>query len=131
MKKLLFSLCLVLSSYFMQAQEDIIVIEKIHQYESFESFIKTGLTLVFFHASHCSACEMQMPAIEMLALNREVLGKVRIATIDFDEDKALFDKLNISSFPLLIIYKEGKEQTSLSGGGHTQQELVHLILDQH
>ena len=68
----------------MQAQEDIIVIEKIHQYESFESFIKTGVTLVFFHASHCSACEMQMPAIEMLALNREVLGKVRIATIDFD-----------------------------------------------
>ncbi|MEI6310887.1 MAG: thioredoxin family protein [Bacteroidota bacterium] len=131
MKKLLFSFLFVISFHFIWAQEDVIVIEKIHQYESFESFIKTGVTLVFFHASHCSACEMQMPAIEMLALNREMLSIVRIATIDFDEDKALFDKLNINSFPLIVIYKEGKEQSSLSGGGHSQQELVNLILDQH
>lgn len=95
--------------------------------EDFNSTTQTGVSMVFFHATHCSICEMQRPTVELIPKNDMVKGKAKFAQVDFDFYKPVFDALNITSFPQIIIYKDGVEKARLRSSGHTEQEIVDLI----
>lgn len=89
---------------------------------------ETGITIVFFHAAHCNACEMQLPTIEQLPLNEYIQEHhITCAEVDYDIHKEIFDAFNISSFPYIVIYKNGIEKSSLSGMGHNQQAIVDAV----
>jgi len=68
---------------------------------------KGGLLLVDFWAPWCGPCKMQTPILEKIAQS-DAAG-VSIMKINTDESPELAQKLNISSIPTLILYKNGKE----------------------
>ena len=96
--------------------------------EQLKKQTETGITIVFFHAAHCNACEMQLPTIEQLPLNEYIQEHhITIAEVDYDIHKEIFDAFNIGSFPYIAIYSNGQEKSSLSGMGHNQQAIVDLL----
>jgi|LakMenE18May11ns_1017448.scaffolds.fasta_scaffold9543050_1 thioredoxin-like negative regulator of GroEL len=96
--------------------------------EQMKKQTESGITLVFFHASHCNACEMQLPTIEQLPYNGYIQEHhIACAEVDFDIHKDIFDAFHIASFPYIAIYKNGVEVSNLSGMGHNQQAIVDML----
>ncbi|MBT4122055.1 thioredoxin [bacterium] len=69
--------------------------------------------LVDFFATWCGPCQMLMPIIE--ELSEEYDGKVKIATLDIDENQELAQKYQVSSVPSLVIFKDGEEVERMMG----------------
>jgi len=73
----------------------------------------TALTVVDFWADWCGPCKMQTPALE--ALDEEYDGKIKFASLDVDQNKALAEKLQIMSIPALVIFKNGRPAEKVVG----------------
>jgi len=78
----------------------------------FEETINGGVAVVDFYAEWCMPCLMIAPVIEELAGK---LKTIKFARVNVDENKELASKLNITSIPCLIIFKEGKEAERITG----------------
>ncbi|GHB53616.1 thioredoxin [Persicitalea jodogahamensis] len=62
--------------------------------------------LIDFYAPWCAPCKKMMPTIEKLT--REYAGKATIKTINYDENKALAQSLQVDEIPVFLLYKNGK-----------------------
>jgi thioredoxin 1 len=80
---------------------------------NFESVISQGVTLVDFYADWCGPCKMIAPIIEELA--SEYTDKAVIAKLDVDNAQAAASKLNVTSIPTVILFKNGQEVTRVVG----------------
>lgn len=69
--------------------------------------------LVDFFAPWCGPCKMMAPTIEKL--EEEYKGKVKIGSMDVDENSAVSSKYEIQSIPTLIFFKDGKVVDKLIG----------------
>jgi len=75
--------------------------------QSFQSQVKTGVTLVDFWASWCMPCKMMAPVLNETA---EALGsKAKIGKLDADSNQASSARYGVRSIPTLILFKNGKE----------------------
>jgi len=75
--------------------------------QSFQSQVKTGVTLVDFWASWCMPCKMMAPVLNETA---EALGsKAKIGKLDVDSNQASSARYGVRSIPTLILFKNGKE----------------------
>jgi len=75
---------------------------------------KGGLPLlVDFWAPWCGPCKMMAPAFEDAA--RHLAPKVRLAKIDTQQNRDAAETYRINSIPTLIIFKNGREITRVSG----------------
>lgn len=69
--------------------------------------------LIDFWAPWCGPCRMLSPVMEQLA--KELDGKVKIAKIDVDEERALAEQFQVMSIPMLAVMRNGKLASSSVG----------------
>lgn len=78
-----------------------------------EVFQSNGITLVDFWSPWCGFCQRQLPIVD--ELNKELEGKVKIGTVNLDTNSEIARTYNIVSIPTLILFKDGKIKTRLTG----------------
>jgi thioredoxin len=69
--------------------------------------------LVDLWAPWCGPCRAIAPALDQLA--SELAGKANIAKLNVDENPRTSARFQVTSIPLLLIFKEGKEVDRLVG----------------
>jgi len=99
----------------MKSLKDVKESEKIKIFtdQNFQNKIKTGTVLVDFWAVWCMPCKMMVPVLNELA--EETNGKVIIAKVNVDEQKATAAKFSIRSIPTMILFQNGKEVKRIVG----------------
>lgn len=91
---------------------------------SFNSTIKTGVTLVDFWAPWCGPCRIQGPILNDVAA--EIGENAVIAKINVDDNQSIAARYGIRSIPSLIIFKNGKPQKKYIGV-QSKQTLINAI----
>lgn len=81
-------------------------------------------TLVDFYADWCGPCKTLSPIIQ--EIKNDMGEEVRVIKINVDNNQTLSSKLNVSSIPTLIIYKEGK-QLWRANGLQSKHEIITQI----
>jgi len=76
---------------------------------TFKEFISTNQTpvLVDFWAEWCGPCKMIAPVIEEIA--SEYQGKIQVAKVNVDENRAIPAEFKVNSIPTLVLFKGGAE----------------------
>jgi thioredoxin 1 len=80
----------------------------IHSNETnFQRVVTAGLpALVVFWRRDCPACEQLNPTLEALA--KRYAGKALVVKVNADEERGLSQKLGVTDFPGLFLYKDGQ-----------------------
>ncbi|MFT4246446.1 MAG: thioredoxin domain-containing protein [Pseudomonas sp.] len=82
--------------------------------DDFDAELRRGGTLLLdCWANWCAPCRALSPLLDTLAI--EYAGTLRIAKLDTEAHRELAECLGVRSLPLLILFKDGEEQTR-SGG---------------
>jgi thioredoxin 1 len=92
----------------------------------YENGIKSGVSLMFFHATWCSICKAQRPAVENVVKEVE-LKAVNFGQVDTDKNNDILNKYDIQGQPIIVIYKDGVEKNRLAGSGHSQQKISEIL----
>lgn len=82
--------------------------------------------LVDFYADWCGPCRMLAPVLEEIA--REYEGGVKVGKVNVDEQMELAQKFDVSSIPLLVVFKDG-QPVAKSLGYRPKEEIVNLLKD--
>jgi thioredoxin 1 len=98
-------------------------IKDVNGLDAFKSEISSGISLVFFHASWCKICKEQRPAVESLAANKEA-SFAKILEMEYDDNKETVKAFEVTGFPTLVAYKDGKEVQRWKGKGHSEETLL-------
>ncbi len=69
--------------------------------------------LVDFWADWCGPCKMVAPVVERLA--REYDGRMAFAKLNIDEFPEVSQRYGVKSIPTLIIFRQGKPATRITG----------------
>jgi thioredoxin len=85
---------------------------------------KNSVILVDFYAPWCGPCRAMEPSLKVLT--KEFEGKVQIARINVDDSPELSSQMQISSIPLLVLFKNGKE-VKRSLGLISEEEIRNLM----
>jgi thioredoxin 1 len=88
-------------------------------------FKTEGTILVDFWGPQCGPCLALNPAIE--SLEKEFLGRVKVAKVNAAENRMLCAKLRVLALPTFIIYKAGEEVTRLTGNSVTEKEIREAV----
>ena len=81
--------------------------------DEFRQSSKEGLVLADFYSTTCGPCKML--AFVLADVDKECGDKVTIMKLDFDKNRALAEEFGITSYPTLILLKDGKEIKRLTG----------------
>lgn len=73
--------------------------------------VKEGTTIVDLWAEWCGPCKMVGPVLEELA--NETGAK--LIKINIDEDQELAESFNITSIPVIMLYKDGEKVKHIIG----------------
>ncbi len=69
--------------------------------------------LVDFWAEWCGPCKMISPVLDELA--EAYQGKLKIAKLNVDENRATAVKYHVRSIPMLLLFKDGQIQATQIG----------------
>ncbi len=69
--------------------------------------------LVDFWAEWCGPCKMIAPVLDDLAATYD--GKLKVAKVNVDENRALAVKYQVRSIPMLLLFKDGQVQATQIG----------------
>lgn len=97
-------------------------IEDITTQEQMDAKIASGVSLIFYHASWCTLCKEQRPAVEAVSEDA-ANAEVGFGEIEYDEHKDIVKSKNINGFPTIVIYVDGKEHIRFDGKGHSQAQI--------
>jgi thioredoxin 1 len=71
------------------------------------------MVLVYFSAGWCAVCPKFKPVIA--EIEKEYSGKIELLRIDTERDAEIAKALDVNTLPLLILYKNGKQEWTSSG----------------
>ena len=80
-------------------------------FDNFKEYVSEGVTLLDFYAPWCGPCRMLGPILEELS-EKEGL---KIGRINVDENTDISEALNITSIPVLMVFKDGEYQDKKVG----------------
>ena len=80
--------------------------------------------LLDFYADWCGRCKMLSPVLRELA--EENSGTVQVGTVNVDEQRELAMRVQVSSIPMLAVFKDGKEITK-SVGYRPKSEIAAMV----
>jgi len=83
-----------------------------------------GIALVDFYADWCAPCKMLSPIIDEIA---DEHPDITVGKINIEESSALAAAYNIISVPTLILFKNGKPYSRLSGY-RPKKDIIDVIL---
>lgn len=84
------------------------------QAEEFEALVAVNdLAVVDFTASWCGPCKLVAPLMEQLADAYE--GRVAIAKVNIDDNKAIAKLYAVKSIPAVLIFQGGELKETLVG----------------
>ena len=63
--------------------------------------------MIDFNAKWCAPCQKMKPYI--LKLETEMKDKIKIVSLDADENKTIIEQLKLDGLPTIIVYEKGKE----------------------
>jgi thioredoxin 1 len=94
--------------------------------ESFEEDVLKSPqpVLVDYWANWCAPCKMIAPVLEEIA--QEYAGRVRVAKLDIDENRAVTERFNVRGIPTLILFKNG-EAEAIKVGAVTKSQLTAFV----
>ena len=88
--------------------------------------VSNGVSFIFFHASWCSVCQAQRPAVSEVAVDHD-LSSVFFGEVEYDNYPDIIEAYNISGFPTMVIYVDGNEVDRINGGGNSAASLKSKI----
>lgn len=103
-------------------------LEEINSLSTFETNIKSGVSLVFFHATWCPKCAAQRPAVEAL-LSDASLSETSFSQVNYEAQTDIVSKYEVIGFPTIVIYKNGSEVHRFEGQGYSQKTLTDKLLE--
>ena len=76
--------------------------------ENFEKALQAapGVAVVDFFATWCGPCKMLSPVLHELA--EEKSGTLKVGKVNVDEQMELAMRFQVSSIPMLVVFKDGK-----------------------
>ena len=84
-----------------------------------------GLVLVDFWAPWCGPCRALAPTLESIAESYK--DKVKIFKMNVDDNNETAVKYNIRGIPTLILYKDGKDIATKTGGDLSKSQLAAFL----
>jgi thioredoxin 1 len=105
------------------AMADLLAVDE----KSFETEVLGSETpvLVDFWATWCGPCLALGPTVDAVA--KELEGRVKVVKIDIDQNRALANKYQVMSIPLLALFKGGKVVEQMLGGNQRKEGIVAKI----
>ncbi len=94
--------------------------------EQFNTEVSDGVSLIFYHASWCTKCAAQRPAVESVSEN-QAFTDVFFAEVEYEDFSLLVKDRNIQGFPTVVIYKDNVEQKRFSGQGHPEMDISEAL----
>ncbi len=94
---------------------------------TFDTAVKSGVTLVDFWAEWCGPCKRLGPTVDELA--GEYKGRAQVAKVNVDENPGMVGRFGIRGIPMLLVIKNG-EPVEQVVGVQSKQHLASL-LDKH
>ena len=94
----------------------------IQEYDAIIS--SAGYVLVDFYAPWCAPCRRMLPIVE--ELEKTYNNRFKLLTIDFDKNRLLSKKKNISAVPYLMVFKNGEKIWEKEGEA-TREELMKIL----
>jgi thioredoxin 1 len=102
------------------------VLSTITTIDQFESEIKEGVSIIFYHATWCPKCAAQRPAVEALTKVTS-LGKVFMGQVDYEKNANLVSKYGVLGFPTIQIYKDNQLKETLTGQNNSQAKMEEIL----
>jgi thiol-disulfide isomerase/thioredoxin len=102
-------------------------LEDINDLTVFESKISNGVSLMFFHATWCSICKAQRPAVNSVLENTK-FSNIFFGEVNYETNKAIVEKFKVLGFPTILIFKDKELKFTLDGGGNSQKSIEDLLL---
>ena len=82
------------------------------------------LVLLDFYADWCGPCKMLAPVVHEIA--EENAGTLKVGKINVDEQMELAMRFQVSSIPMLVVFKDGKVVTK-SVGYRPKEEITAMV----
>ena len=80
---------------------------------NFQFSHEKGSVLLDFYADWCGPCKMLSPVLHELA--EEKSGTLKVGKVNVDEQMELAMRFQVSSIPMLAVFRDGKAITKLVG----------------
>ena len=108
--------------------EPVVGLNSIVSLSDITSKTSSGVSLIFFHASWCSVCQAQRPAVTEVATDQE-LSQVFFGEVEYDDYPEILEYYDVQGFPVIVILKDGAEVSRLNGGGHSAADINNLVTE--
>ena len=82
--------------------------------------------LLDFYADWCGPCKMLAPVVHEIA--EENVGTLKVGKINVDEQMELAMRFQVSSIPMLVVFKDGKA-VAKSVGYRPKAEIAAMVED--
>ena len=80
--------------------------------------------LLDFYADWCGPCKMLAPVLHEIA--EENAGALKVGKVNVDEQMELAMRFQVSSIPMLVVFKDGKDITK-SVGYRPKSEIAAMV----